>query len=98
MPPFDLPKETCVLITDELASPAYFYVYATALQQLKEAHRVLVLSAADDLARWHTIAAKSAVSKALEYLDVDLDGSATLRGLYNTVIDRLAQRGCAAHV
>ncbi|TRM68811.1 hypothetical protein BD626DRAFT_471946, partial [Schizophyllum amplum] len=86
---FDLPKETCVLITDELASPASFYVYATALQRLKEAHRVLVLSAADDLARWHTIAGKS----TFEYLDVDLEGSATLRGLYDTVVDRLARAG-----
>ncbi|TRM68798.1 hypothetical protein BD626DRAFT_553558 [Schizophyllum amplum] len=112
-PPFDLPKETCVLITDELASPASFYVYATALQRLKEAHRVLVLSAADDLARWHTIAGKTGVnlqqhinSKAFEYLDVsseldregattDREGSATLRGLYDTVVDRLAQAGGA---
>ena len=57
--PFELPDEVCLLLTDELASPAAFYLYSTAFQRLKSGRRVLVVSAADDLARWKAVAGKS---------------------------------------
>ena len=57
--PFELPDEVCLLLTDELASPADFYLYSTTFQRLKSGRRVLVVSAADDLARWKAVAGKS---------------------------------------
>ncbi|KAI5889930.1 uncharacterized protein SCHCODRAFT_02630412 [Schizophyllum commune H4-8] len=78
--PFELPDEVCILLTDELASPADFYLYSTAFQRLKGGRRVLVVSAADDLARWKAVAGKSGVNsaqqvvnKAFEYYDVSAE-------------------------
>ncbi|KAL1738341.1 hypothetical protein HDZ31DRAFT_70105 [Schizophyllum fasciatum] len=105
-PPFELPPEVCVLVTDELASPADFYAFSTAFQRLRGNQRVLVLSGADDLARWKSIAAKSGVnlpqyiaSRVFEYFDVsaeldralgDDDRPQTLRVLYDAVANRLS--------
>ncbi|KAL1673731.1 hypothetical protein EV122DRAFT_222053, partial [Schizophyllum commune] len=78
--PFELPEEVCLILTDELASPADFYLYSTVSQRLKSGRRVLVVSAADDLARWKAVAGKSGVnlaqhsaSKAFEYYDVSAE-------------------------
>ena len=73
-PPFDIPKRSFVVVTDELGAPADFLVYQVVNGWVKEkvkeravgggeasktGGRVLVLSSGADLARWKAVSAKS---------------------------------------
>ncbi|CAK5281892.1 unnamed protein product [Mycena citricolor] len=62
--PFDLPIGILLLVTDQLSSPADFFVYRTFLEHLKgvttaQPKKAILLSVSEDIARWKAIAAKS---------------------------------------
>ncbi|CAK5266072.1 unnamed protein product [Mycena citricolor] len=62
--PFDLPIGILLLVTDQLSSPADFFVHRTFLEHLKgvttaQPKKAILLSVSEDIARWKAIAAKS---------------------------------------
>jgi hypothetical protein len=59
--PFDLPSGVILLVTDELASPADFFLHQSLISHVKEKKGVksIVLSISESLVRWQAIAAKS---------------------------------------
>jgi hypothetical protein len=59
--PFDLPSGVILLVTDELASSADFFLHQSLVSHVKEKKGVksIVLSISESLVRWQAVAAKS---------------------------------------
>lgn len=67
-PPFDSPAASqCLLITDELPSPADFILHRSLASHFKQSKtsKCIVLSVSEDFARWKAIAAKSVNFRAV---------------------------------
>lgn len=59
-PPKLLSAGQFLLITDELAAPADFLLHQSLAAHLKNNKRSVILNVSEDMARWKTIATKSA--------------------------------------
>ncbi|KAJ7595977.1 hypothetical protein C8J56DRAFT_923677 [Mycena floridula] len=59
--PFELPQAICVLVTDEISSPADFFLHETVASHFKKSRtsKCIILSVAEGLTKWQAIAAKS---------------------------------------
>ncbi|KAJ3709637.1 hypothetical protein DFJ43DRAFT_1135252 [Lentinula guzmanii] len=78
--PFDLPEDICLLITDELPSPADFALCQCLVSHIKEKQNSslrVVLSVSESLTRWQSILAKSNVNlsqqiatKTFHFIDI----------------------------
>lgn len=59
LPPFDLPEEIFLLVTDEKPSPADFILHQALISQLKASLQCIVLSVSESQARWKAIVSKN---------------------------------------
>jgi hypothetical protein len=71
-PPVNLVSpDHCLLVTDELPSPADFILHQILATQMKDStgNRCALLSVSGDLARWKAVAAKSvsAITRAYKF-------------------------------
>jgi len=78
-PPFNLPDDIILLVTDELSAPADFVLHRTLAAHLKRPAqrngssdhagtrtRAIILSVSEDLGRWKAVASKS-VGRQMKY-------------------------------
>ncbi|KXN82155.1 Elongator complex protein 6 [Leucoagaricus sp. SymC.cos] len=66
LPPFNLPENIVLLITDTLPSPASFLLHKALASHLKSStstrRRAIVVSVSEDIAKWKAIASKSNIN------------------------------------
>lgn len=67
LPPFNLPENIILLITDTLPSPASFFLHKALATHLKSSSTsrpksATIVSVSEDLAKWKAIASKSVSS------------------------------------